>query len=159
MIRTILAIDPGTTESGFAILKGAEIVYAGKIPNQEMKQLVVHSASGQAGGHYEIDELVIERIVSYGMSVGQEVHDTCVWIGRFQERWRSPDRVHLIERKDVKMHVCHNGKAKDKNIRQAMIDMFGAPGTKKNPGPTFGITGDAWQALALAVTLRDSLKA
>jgi len=146
--RTILAIDPGTTESGFAILKGTEIVASGKLPNDAMMERVRYS-------YLTIDDLVIERVASYGMSVGQEVFDTCVWIGRFQQGWLYPDRVHLIFRKDVKIHVCNNGNAKDKNVRQAMLDMFGAPGTKKNPGATYGITGDAWQALALAVTFRD----
>ncbi|MGH7470493.1 MAG: hypothetical protein ACRENP_21315 [Longimicrobiales bacterium] len=57
------------------------------------------------------------------------------------------------------MHLCKNPKAKDQNIRQALIDLLGAPGTKKNPGPTYGISGDAWSALAIAVTARDQLGA
>jgi hypothetical protein len=43
-------------------------------------------------------------------------------------------------------------KAKDANIRQALIDKIGPQGTKKDPGPTYGISKDVWSALAIAVT-------
>jgi hypothetical protein len=49
-------------------------------------------------------------------------------------------------------------RAKDQNIRQALIDRLGPPGTKKNPGPTYGVTSHMWSALAVAVTAHDKLK-
>ena len=77
-------------------------------------------------------------IASYGMPVGKEVFDTCVWIGRFIEDMNCipQDRITVTEyiyRKDEKMNICHSMKAKDSNIRQALIDRFGVVGTKKNP--------------------------
>jgi hypothetical protein len=42
-------------------------------------------------------------------------------------------------------------RAKDANIRQALIDRFGAVGTKKMPGPLFGVSSHYWAALAVAV--------
>lgn len=93
-------------------------------------------------------------IASYGMAVGAEVFETCVWIGRFMQA--HPDlNMHRIKRGDVKMHLCHSMRAKDANIRQALIDRLGAPGTKKNPGKTYGVSGDVWAALAVAVTYHD----
>lgn len=73
-------------------------------------------------------------IASYGMAVGKTVFDTCVWIGRFKEiaDFNSVD-VEYIYRKDEKMNICHSMKAKDSNIRQALIDRFGPVGIKKNP--------------------------
>ncbi len=73
-------------------------------------------------------------IASYGMAVGKTVFDTCVWIGRFKEiaDFNSVDVEHIY-RKDEKMNICHSMKAKDSNIRQALIDRFGPVGTKKNP--------------------------
>lgn len=75
--------------------------------------------------------MVIEMIASYGMPVGKEVFDTCVWIGRFVEASGMP--TNYIYRKDEKMNICHSMRAKDSNIRQALIDRFGVVGTKKNP--------------------------
>ena len=73
-------------------------------------------------------------IASYGMPVGKEVFETCVWIGRFVELARLQNiDVEYIYRKDEKMNICHSMKAKDSNIRQALIDRFGPVGTKRNP--------------------------
>lgn len=82
--------------------------------------------------------MAIEMIASYGMPVGKEVFETCVWIGRFIEdmKYIPQDRITTTEyiyRKDEKMNLCHSMKAKDSNIRQALIDRFGVVGTKKNP--------------------------
>ena len=73
-------------------------------------------------------------IASYGMAVGKEVFDTCIWIGRFieLEKLQNID-AEYIYRKDEKINLCNSMKAKDSNIRQALIDRFGEVGTKKNP--------------------------
>ena len=79
-------------------------------------------------------KVIIEMIASYGMAVGKEVFDTCVWIGRFVELARLQNiGVEYIYRKDEKINICNSMKAKDSNIRQALIDRFGEVGTKKNP--------------------------
>ncbi|MCI8362245.1 MAG: hypothetical protein HFJ41_03805 [Clostridia bacterium] len=68
------------------------------------------------------------------MAVGATVFDTCVWIGQFKQKAIENDiTVEYIYRKDEKMNICHSMKAKDSNIRQALIDRFGEVGTKKNP--------------------------
>jgi hypothetical protein len=92
------------------------------------------------------------------MAVGKEVFDTCVWVGRFLEHWRvtkpSPieANVELIYRREVKLHICGNPRAKDANIRQALIDKFGVVGSKNNQGPLYGVKSHAWAALGVAVT-------
>lgn len=139
----ILAIDPGTDESGFVHLVAGKIVAKGMASNHEMKTIIRDSTA---------DVLAIEMIASYGMAVGKEVFATCVWIGRFIECWPFPGDVKLVFRQDVKMHLCKSPRAKDGNIRQALIDLLGEQGTKKNPGPTYGVSKHMWPALAVAVT-------
>ena len=63
----------------------------------------------------------------------------------------------MIPRKDVKRHLCGNTTTNDKYVRQALIDRFGEPGTKKNPGRLYGVSGHIWAALAVAITAADRL--
>jgi hypothetical protein len=51
----------------------------------------------------------------------------------------------------VKLHLCNSPRAKDGNVRQALIDRVGPQGTKKGQGPTYGIKSHEWAALAVAV--------
>lgn len=149
--RLVLAIDPGDKESGFVLFDGKRALWFGKVPNTQILADFAHYSS-----HYDKEpDLVIEMIASYGMPVGKEVFETCVWIGRFMQAWGQRSPIDRLTRNQVKNHVCHSSRAKDSNIRQALIDRFGQPGTKNNPGPTYGVTGDIWAALAVAVTYWD----
>lgn len=151
----ILAIDPGTTESGWCIYDGTAVTHSGVMHNDKMLAYVSRPVF-QTSGH----RFAIEMIASYGMAVGREVFETCVWIGRFQQAWHEPAAVELIYRKDVKLHLCGTTKAKDPNVRQALLDKFprtggGATpqiGIKTKPGPLYGVSSHAWAALAVAVT-------
>lgn len=148
---TVLAIDPGTTESGYCIFDGDRVHESGVLPNADMLVRVQQWPSAR---------LAIEMIASYGMAVGREVFETCVWIGRFQQAWRDPVSVELVYRRDVKLHLCGTSKAKDPNVRQALLDLFPRTGggrtpqigTKGQPGPLYGVSTHAWSALAVAVT-------
>jgi hypothetical protein len=149
-----LAIDPGTTQSGWVEYdaESHRVLDSGVMPNDEMLRCLEHPSRA--------DALAIEMIASYGMAVGREVFETCVWIGRFQQAWHTPDSVRFIYRRDVKLHLCGTSKAKDANIRQAVIDLFPRVGggktpqigTKQQPGPLYGVTSHAWPALAVAIT-------
>lgn len=109
--------------------------------------------------------LAVEMIASYGMPVGREVFETCLWIGRFMQAWHSPEAVRLVYRRDVKLHLCGTAKAKDSNVRQALLDLFprtggGATpqvGTKAKPGPLYGVSTHAWPALGVAITARHQM--
>lgn len=140
----VLAIDPGTSQSAFCYFNPSAnppSLSAGILPNEEMIELI-RKFSGV--------ELIIERVASYGMPVGVEVFQTVHWSGRFQQAHLGTTR--LIFRRDVKLHICKSPKANDASIRQRLIDLYGAPGTKKSPGLLYGMKADMWQAFALAVT-------
>lgn len=145
----IFAIDPGTEESGWAWYEAGQVRKSGVSSNHDLL------ADIQAGA-IDACELAIEMIASYGMAVGREVFETCVWIGRFKQAFRAPECVRLVYRKDVKMHLCGTPRAKDANIRQALIDKLGPAGTKKAPGPTYGVKSHAWAALGVAVTAAEA---
>lgn len=148
----ILAIDPGTTQSGWCLLEDGIPVAFGVLPNACMMVEI---------SNIDADIMAVEMIASYGMAVGREVFDTCVWIGRFQQAWRDPGAVVLVYRKDVKMHLCGTTKAKDSNIRQALLDSYPSTGggatpqvgTKSQPGPLYGVSSHVWPALGVAVTV------
>lgn len=153
---TILAIDPGNTESAWCVHQNGRLIACKKQPNAEVLAMLHGAPEGLRFGPET--NLAVEMIASYGMPVGREVFETCLWIGRFVEAWTMRGLHHrLVYRKDVKMHLCHNLRAKDSNIRAALLDRYGpgreiAIGTKKKPGPLYGVAGDEWAALAVAVT-------
>jgi hypothetical protein len=155
-LSRILAIDPGNEESAWAYVNHGVLDGAYKGSNAQLLD-VLSEHDPEA-----YDALAIEMIASYGMALGKEVFETCVWIGRFWEAWeRHGGTVKLIYRKQVKLHLCETTKANDSNIRAALIDRFGpgkakAIGTKKSPGPLYGIKGDEWSALAVALTAEAS---
>lgn len=156
---TILAIDPGNIQSGYVIVEhdGKEIrkvLDVGKIPNDDMYNVLCSP----------YDHLAIEMVAGMGMPVGQEVFDTCFWIGRFWEFARVYSMGHppqKIYRREEKLYLCGHSQAKDANIRQALVDRYapGQPnygkGTKKDPGFFYGFSADMWAAMAVAVTYFD----
>lgn len=142
----ILAIDPGTVQSGWCLYTGERVRDSGVLPNPEILTMI------WCGHHAPGVTLAIEMIASYGMPVGKEVFETCVWIGRFQEAWPDLGKTRLVYRRDVKLHLCGSPRAKDGNIRQALLDKLGPVGTKKEPGPLYGVKSHAWAAVAVAVT-------
>ncbi len=149
----LLAIDPGTHESAWVLfdLDAGVPVECGIWPNYELA-LSLPERRGQA------QQLAIEMVASYGMAVGSEVFETCLWIGRFIQAWGGPHTK--VYRKDVKLALCGSVRAKDANIRQALLDRWGgreqAIGCKAAPGPLHGFRADLWAALAVAVAWAES---
>lgn len=158
MNRNILAIDPGDQVSGYVVVEhdGREITWVvdkGKIDNDEMYKVIAENNDA---------DMAIEMVASYGMAVGKNVFDTCVQIGRFMEYADFMDmESKQIYRKEEKITLCNSLKAKDANIRQALIDRYaphtanGGKGTKKEPGFFYGFKSDIWAAMAVAVTYFD----
>ena len=151
----ILAIDPGPVESAYVILD--ENLYPqefNKLPNCEILDMIDAVANNNATYNKGMWRFAIEMIASYGMSVGKEVFETCVWIGRFTQT-AIPLKAEYVYRKDVKINLCGSMKAKDSNIRQALIDRFGVVGVKASPGWFYGVSKDVWSAVAVGVTYHD----
>lgn len=150
--EAILAIDPGTTQSAFVVGFEDRLIDKGIIANEEVWD---YWHRGFSHDGTPIGLVSIEMIASYGMPVGKEVFETCVFIGRIMERFTEWEcDVPRVYRKDIKMHLCGSMRAKDSNIRQALIDKYGRPGTKANPNPVYcdesvKMKKDIWSALAV----------
>jgi hypothetical protein len=142
----ILGIDPGPEHSAYVLWESGSVRDAGFIDNEALRHYL------RSIEVRESDQCAIETITGYGMPVGKETFGTCIWIGIFQECWsrRSEHRAILVPRKEIKLHHCHSSRAKDANVRQALLDKYGRPGTKKRPGATYGLSGHLWAAFAVA---------
>ena len=152
-----LGVDPGTDQTAWAVYntKTKTIPRFGLEPNAEFLKRIQNNDFGVI-----VDSMAMEMIASYGMAVGKTVFETCVWIGRFVQAWMTMAETNTFEyiyRKDEKITLCGTMKAKDSNIRQAIMDRYGSTrqlvlGTKKNPGPLYGVSKDVWAAIAVAIT-------
>jgi hypothetical protein len=146
----VFSIDPGPETSAYVLIDDGKIAdLSNSCSNHDLKSLL-------SMNQYKI--VAIEKIASFGMPVGAEIFETVFWSGRFAEAAKANQSIVLrVPRMDVKMNLCNNAKAKDANIRQALIDRMGPVGNAKPPGPTFGVAGDGWAALAVAVTVLDKV--
>jgi hypothetical protein len=143
----LLAIDPGNVESGICHFFGKDIWLEkpfGKLPNNEVLGIVKKG---------NVDQIAIEFPIPRGMPASLELFLTVEWIGRFKAAaLDNGTKFDYIDRARVKMVVCGAPSATDTNIRAALIDIYGEPGTKNAPGPTYGFTKDAWAALGVGHT-------
>lgn len=160
----ILAIDPGPKESGWCLYNAAPgprgkespdgcVTASGVMENYALRAKLAEKKIA--------DKLAIEVMQSYGMPVGAETFVACEWIGRFSELWYSEQHLEIIRltRGNIKLYLCGTPRAKDANVRQAILDLFPAGrGTKKAPGPLYGIKSHAWSALAVAITAAAYIK-
>ena len=148
----ILAIDPGNMQSAYVMLdEKLKPIDFGIIDNEDLLDNI------SMGEFDKCADFAIEMVASYGMPVGKDVFETVFWIGRFWEAARDSNCAYMerIYRMQEKTNLCHDSRAKDGNIRQALIDRFGPVGTKKNQGWFYGVSKDVWQAIAVGVTYYD----
>ena len=153
--RKVLGVDPGTMKTAYALYdaRTKALLECGHIPNHEFLEKL------KTWSRDDVTHMAIEMMASMGMAVGQSTFETAVWIGRFVQEWlrRTNSTYEFIYRLDEKLHLCGDARAKDPNIRQAIMDRFGgtreiAIGKKKAPGPLFDVSNDMWSALAICLT-------
>jgi hypothetical protein len=150
----ILGIDPGPKQSAFLLWDAEKQAIHNVFGIMENNQLREELKTWLRHDIYPGMTVAIEMVQSFGMPVGKEVFETVLFIGRLVEIFDGGG--HLVYRKDIKIHFCQTVRATDSNIRTALIDRFGDPGTKKAPGMLYGIKKDAWSALAVAVFYADT---
>lgn len=146
----VFAVDEGTEQSGWIRFNAYlhKIVDAGICSNEEILEHIERRG---------FDIFVIEKIVSYGMPIGETTLEAHWWAGRFHEQCMKecPNAlIYRMPRREVKGWLCGNSLAKDKHVRLALINRYGEPGTIKDPNPNYPvkIVSHMWAALGLAVT-------
>lgn len=169
----IIGIDPGTFQSAYVITdlsNGMKILSKGIILNSELYITIEKALQTIIKAELEQEKRVIvyvaiEFIESKGMPVGRETFETCYFIGELNYRFRNLNDIvatlsnnsvkietYRVYRHEEKTAICGNSRAKDSNIRQALIDKYGIVGTKKQQGFFYGVKRDIWQAFAVAET-------
>jgi hypothetical protein len=166
--RILLAIDPGDEYSAFVFMDidtYKPLYFAKEENNEAINHMLNYVNENNGLAVVDVRNVACEMIASYGMGVGAHVFWTCVEIGRFTTLLKQAGcKVDYIYRKDEKMNLCKSMKAKDSNIRIALIDRFAqfdkktGKGTKKNPDWFYGFSADCWQAYAVGVTWIDIQK-
>ena len=120
----MLAIDPGTTKSGWCLLEDGTPTKWGWSNNESLVSMIF-------GLQKQDTALVIEDVGNYGTPMGRDTIETIKWMGRFDQAYvdmAMPDcrsQVTYIMRPTIKTHLCGVASAKDGNVRQALIDRFG----------------------------------
>lgn len=153
-MKAIFGIDPGPMESAYVMWDGGKITHCGKVNNTELYSYVRSVCNINASAEVRF---AIEHMQCFGMAVGAEVFETAYFIGELRNmiECRGFNWVKVL-RSQVKMHHCNSMRAKDSNIRAALIDKYGPPGTKKAPGVTYGLSGDMWSAFAIATYVAET---
>lgn len=156
-MNRVYAIDPGPERSAVVVLNAEtrSVAFSGEMSTDEMISFLKTYAVPD-------HTLAIEQIQNLGMIVGADVFETAYVSGRYAQAWADACGGPIVRygRIAIKMAICHNTRAKDANIRQALIDRYGVGkqqviGTKKSPGPLYGVTGHEWSALAVGITHLD----
>jgi hypothetical protein len=154
----VLALDPGSEKTAYAFVETTKpLIYeCGWVENFKIPKII------QTGLCHTV---ACEHIQCQGMAVGKSVFETCYWIGEFRAVCHFLGiNFERIYRSEEKMHLCGSMRAKDSNIRQVLLDRFPASGggkcpqigTKKKPGPLYGVSGDIWSAIAVAFTFAET---
>ncbi len=151
----ILCVDPGATHSGVAFLENGMLRWSDSaMPNGALLEKLKYLKD--KGG-----AIAMEEFESYKLAIGQPSVQTIFWSGRFYEASGWP--VELFTRKEVKIFMLGRVGVKNskKATRDALLTLYPADGggktpqigTKRKPGPLYGLTGHAVSAMEVGITM------
>lgn len=147
----IFAVDPDPQGGATVLLtnQGELVSHSRDVPVSAICSIIMEKKPGR---------VVVEGLQSYGMPVGRSVFETAMVVGSIRFACQLAGvGFDEITRTQAKAAVCNAARAKDPQVRAALIDLYGgdrerAIGTKKAPGPLYGIAKDEWAALAVGLT-------
>ena len=127
-MTVILALDPGSTMSGWCIYAGKTPVLWGKAANAKLLDNSLYRG-------WTPRVVAIEAVVSYGQGFDKNLRDTIAWAGVFAYVRGGVDAVTgdangvvWVTRQRVKLHLTGATQGvNDAVIRKALIDRYGGP--------------------------------
>jgi hypothetical protein len=152
----LVAIDPGPVTSGLVVYDtvGRRVLSA----HAELAWVDVRRALVDHKLDHDVIGVVCERTQAGPPST--DVVRTTEVVGRVLEACDNLSLpLELLYRREVLAGLGVSARGpKDALVRSALIDLHGtsralAIGTRRAPGPLYGVTSHAWAALALAVTI------
>jgi hypothetical protein len=147
----IIGIDPGTTESGVCIIDVAggkiKILQCEKLHNESIRRLLQDKLYLGDPDY----EAACETMQCMGMAVGQEVFETCMHIGRYQQICEGlGTELQMYKRHDyARFFMGKVRKVTDAGLYQALRDYMRWQ-TGKEPKEVKG-PSDKRSALAVAI--------
>ena len=156
----ILAIDPGSKESGYVIAdplnKEKPVHEHGHVPNRELLETIWRGTLPEGRGAYNV---VIEDFEPWSLHPSSHQQLTVLWTGQFMAavEYAFSAQPTLLRRKEVCYWLTGDPNCKTVGIRRELIDRYGpgqdkAIGTKKlGYGPLHGMKAHEFDALALAI--------
>lgn len=181
----VIGIDPGPEKSGVVVFNASSNEVIWSADDLDNKVVLVQLREGGWWPHaMTVDVVFVETIEAMGLTVGKSTFQTMKWVGRFIEAWEGVGAncggggvIYEVSRGDEKVFLCgavtfrnpSTGKSKavsDAQIKAAIKDKFPATGggknpvvgTKRKPGPLYGVKGHAWSALAVALTGLETMR-
>ena len=152
----ILSIDPDPNGGSWVLLdESGEVLDHGY---QEQRGVLFNSIRAATG----VVTVVVEGIQNMGMPMGNPTIETIKNIGEFRAACYGMALVTFddtLTRPKIKGALCGSARAKDSNVRAALLDLYPATGggatpqigIKSQPGPLFGIKADEFAALAVGL--------
>ena len=165
MTDYLVAIDPGTTESGVCLVRteDAKPLWCAKLKNEDVYVTVTTELENRGIGSMQVI-LVIERMYN-PKAASSHVFLTCEWIGRFDILFGllplKQDTAYVYRYEEYRFLCGKEYAHNDKGVKSALVDRFAygwenfGKGTKKKPGWFYGFGKDMWSAYAIAVTYLD----
>lgn len=152
----VIGVDPGSKKSAFVLWDNKEILDKGIHPNEDLLEFLVY---GWCGGPPENIILAVESMVKIPGGAGKSIIQTIEWADRFYQAWQGEKAKVPVG--NVRLALCRTMRSDNADVRRALIERFGEPGTKKNPNPImYGLKGSGYhlvRAFAVAVVHFDHL--
>lgn len=157
----ILAVDPGPTACGLVLYDETARRVIWSQPDRPVEMALSDIRDVYCSARRPI--VAVETVQAQGWKgsspiIGTTTIQTAIVVGRlYQEAVGGDLETTLLYRHEVlsALHVSGRGN-RDTLVRERLLELHGgtratACGTKKAPGPLYGVSGHAWSALAVAV--------